>query len=344
MNAKEIKKYIYEKNLIKELLEKIGCHSFLPNNNKNELRCALPNEEDNTKVSVFLTEELNVRVFTKGGTIYGSIFDLVMHIYNVSFVDACRKCANLMGLSSNLSKEIYKKESPLSFFKNVKKRREKNEPQQNTYELSILNKYSKTPHIELIRKDGILYDVIEKYHVMFDERSDRIVFPHFKYDDKNKIVGIIGRTVNKAYKELGIPKYFSMEGIKYEKSKNLYGLSHNIDEIKKRGICVVFEAEKSVMKIDMFKDPIGVSVGCHELSSFQVKLLISLNVEIVIAFDKGVDEQHILDTCKKLSKYRKVSYIKDKWGLLKEKDSPADRGYKVWRYLFRNRIQYHEVI
>src|SRR5690606_25677865 len=99
--------------------------------------------------------------------------------------------------------------------------------------------YSKIPHIDLIRKDGIFQDVISKYDIRFDEESNRIIFPHFKHDDKNKVVGIIGRTVNPAYKELNIPKYFSMNGIRYEKSKNLYGLSHNINEIKKRGKIIV---------------------------------------------------------------------------------------------------------
>lgn len=334
MNANELKKYIYENDLIEELLSKIGCHSF--SNFSKEKRCALPNETNNTKVSISLCENLNVRIFTNSETIYGSIYDLVMHIDQCDFLSAYRKCLALLGLSGSFSNK--KRNDHLSFLKNIKKKKQaKSEVQE--YDLSILNKYSTVPHIDLIRKDGIFPDVIRKYNVRFDEQTGRIVFPHFKYDNKNSIVGLIGRTINPAYEELNIPKYLSMGGIDYEKSKNLYGLSHNIEEIKKRGIIIVFEAEKSVMKADMFGYPIGVSVGSHDLSEFQKKLLISLNVEIVIAFDNDVDEEHVKKLCEELNVFRTSTYIRDRWGLLREKDSPADRGIKKFEFLFKHRIK-----
>ncbi|MBG9776111.1 hypothetical protein [Brevibacillus laterosporus] len=329
-----MKKYIINKGLLEDLLHKIGCHSLYPSS--KEIRCALPQDDDNSKVSIFLNEELNVRIFTKGKTIYGTIYDLMMFIFGIEFKDAYRKCVDLLGVS-DISHQMKKKINPLDCFKGIKKIKTDIFEQEQYYDISILYQYSKVPHIDLIR-EGILQSVIEKYSICFDERTDRIVFPHFKYNDKAKIAGLIGRTVIKAYKELNIPKYFSMEGIKYEKSKNLYGLCHNINEIKKRGVIVVFESEKSVLKADIYRHPIGTAIGCHDLSVFQKRLLLSLNVEIVIAFDKDVDENHILTLCKELSLYRKVSYIKDKWGLLKEKDSPTDRGYKKFEYLLRNRV------
>jgi DNA primase len=334
LDAKSVKEYIIKNDLLIDLLTKIGCHSFTWYS--KEMRCALPNDDDNSKVSIFLNEELSVRIFTKGETIYGSIFDLIMYIDGSSFPEAFKKCTNLLGLS-NVNIKVVKKDSPLDFFKKIKRNKLQATQNQQYYDRSILDKYSTVPHIDLI-KDGILFDVIEKYDIRFDPNSDRIVFPHFKYDDKNKIVGLIGRTVIKAYKELNIPKYFSMEGIKYEKSKNLYGLSHNIENIKKYGLIIVFESEKSVLKSDMYGLPIGVAVGCHDLSAFQKKLLISLDVEIVIAFDKDVEENHVINLCKQLSPYRKVSYISDRWDLLNEKDSPADRGIKKFNFLMKHRV------
>lgn len=326
-----------QNNLLKDLLHKLGCHSI--KEYSKELRCALPGDDDNSKVSVFYSDDLSVRIFTKAETIYGDIYNLIMFIEkSSSFPEAYKKCLSLLGLSASYNPSKQKKVDHLSFFKKIK-RKHHDDVSFQCYDLSILDKYSKVPHIDLIRKDGILYDVIDKYYVRFDERTDRIVFPHFKYDDKTKVVGLIGRTVIPAYKELGIPKYFSMEGIKYEKSKNLYGLSHNIENIRKKGQIIVFEAEKSVMKADMFGYPIGVAVGCHELSSFQKKLLISLNVEIVIAFDKDVALSHIQNICNDLAKYRKVSYIYDKWGILREKDAAVDRGIKVWNYLYKYRVK-----
>lgn len=335
MNASELKSYIYENDLLEDLLEKIGCHSFTYYT--KELRCALPNETDNTKVSVSLDEFLNVRIFTKGETIYGDIYNLIMYIDNCDFLSAYRKCLALLGLSRVYIKK--KNNDPLSFFKKIKKTKKTNNTEMKEYDLSILDRYSEIPHIDLIRKDGIFPDMIKKYNIRFDKESERIIFPHFKYNNKNIIVGLIGRTTNPAYEELKIPKYFPVDGIKYEKSKNLYGLSHNIDEIKKRGIVVVFEAEKSVIKADMFGYPIGVAVGSHDISDFQKKLLISLNTEIVIAFDNDVDEEHIKKLCKEFSYFRSSSYIRDKWGLLREKDAPVDRGIRKWEFLFKHRIK-----
>lgn len=332
MDAKELKKYILENNLLNSLLEKIGCHSFIPYS--NELRCALPNDNDNSKVSVFNNEEISVRIFTKGETVYGSIFDLIMFIDKCTFIESLKKCQALLGISSFNIKPS-KTTDHLKFFKKLKKQRS-DDNELNTYDKELLNRYSSIPHIDLIR-DGVLFDVIKKYSIMFDERTNRIVFPHFKYNDKEKIVGIIGRTVVPAFKELNIAKYFPIDGYKFEKSKNIYGLSHTYEQIKRDGLVIVYESEKSVLKSDMYKAPFSVAVGSHELSSFQKKLLISLDVEIVIAFDKDVEKEHVLNTVNELNRFRKVSYIEDKWGLLREKDSPVDRGYKKFHFLLKHR-------
>ena len=129
----------------------------------------------------------------------------------------------------------------------------------------------------------------------------------------------------------------------YIKTQNLYALNLNKQYILENGIVIVVESEKSVMKLDMYGFPYAVSVGCHNISDFQKKLLISLRCEVVIAFDKDVEEEHILETCKQFSKYTKVSYIKDEYNLLKEKDSPVDRGYKKWCILLKYRRKFEEV-
>lgn len=339
MDAKELKEYIIKQGLLESLLSKIGCHSIVPYS--KELRCALPNDDDNSKVSVFADENISVRIFTKGETVYGSIYDLIMFVDNIEFSDAIKKCKALLGLSGAFSKEK-KRTDHLSFFKGIKKsnltKKESNDLE--VFDLSILNKYSPVPHIDLIRKDGIIDKrVIEKYHIMYDERTERIVFPHFHYKDKSKIVGLVGRTTINGFESLKIPKYFPVDGYKYEKSKNLYGLSHNIDLIKKCGYVLVYEAEKSTIKSDLLGYGASVSIGSHDISTFQKKLLISLGVEIIIAFDKDVAEDHVIKLCNELNKYREVSYIKDKWKLLHAKDAPVDRGLKKFKFLFKHRIK-----
>ena len=337
MDSKELKEYIVKNDLIEKVLDKIGCHSFM--DCSNDIRCALPNDDNSTKVSVN-KENLGVRIFTSGESVYGDIYNLIMYVTKCKFKEAFDLCCNILNVDKSYESNI--KKSPIDFFKKIKVKKNKI-PEQTYYDLDILDRYNNMIHIDLIRKDGIVdLDIINKYSIMFDERTQRIIFPHFKYNDKTKIVGVVGRTVIPSFEELKIPKYLSLLDTPYEKNYNLYGLSHNIENIKKAGVVIIFEAEKSVIKADMFGCPIGVAVGCHEISSFQKKLLIGLNVEICIAFDKDVEEEFIKEICKELNYFRKISYIKDKYKLLKEKDSPVDRGIRRWKYLFKNRIIYKE--
>lgn len=345
MNAKELREYISRNDKIPEILESLGMHS-INGLNSRYYSCGFPDGDNPTSTIVYRDESLTVNAYTRN--IYGNderkpnIFNLIMYINKCEFPSAISWCHTILGLSND-RKGVYKHtEDLLSRHKRVnvnKSKVAKNDI--SYYELDILNEYIKEPHIALVRDDGIIDKrVLDKYMVMFDERSDRIIFPHLKYDDTTKIAGIVGRTIHKAYRELKINKYMSMLKTKFDKSFNLYGLSLNIENIKKHGIVCVFEAEKSVMKLDMYGMPVGVAVGCHEISNFQRKLLINLGVEICICFDNDVDLEHIKKVCSSLNLGRTVTYIKDTSNLLKEKDSPVDRGHRIWKSLFENRIKY----
>ena len=56
------------------------------------------------------------------------------------------------------------------------------------------------------------------------------------------------------------------------------------------------------------------------------------------AGDVNIDEIRYL--CSKFYLRRNVSYIYDKWDLLKDKDSPADASEKIYQFLFEHRIKY----
>ena len=240
------------------------------------------------------------------------------------------------GLIGNKS---YNQKDSFSFFNKFKKK-QNDMDEQVYYEESILNQYTYDIHMDLITKDALInIDVLRKYHVMFSEKDDRIIFPHYKWNDKNKICGIVGRTVNPNYKALGIKKYISMLPTKYDKTKNLYALCWNIDEIKRTKQIILFEAEKSCMKLETMKLPgNSVSVGCHSISETQLKIILSLGVqEVIIAFDKDVTEDEVRNKCAMFYDYVKVSYIIDRWNFLEEKDSPVDRGLKKWRFMYNHR-------
>ncbi len=344
MDAKELREYISSNDKLPDILEALGMHS-INGLNPRYYSCGFPDGDNPTSTIVYRDESLTVNAYTrnilKDTDKKPNIFNLVMYINKCEFSTAINWCHVVLGLKNDRSSKRNKPQDLLA--KQRKRLINKNKIKKEDiiyYDLDILDMYSKDKHIDLIRNDGLIdSNILDKYMVMFDDRSDRIIFPHLKYDDKTKIAGIVGRTIHKAYKELKIHKYTSMLRTKFDKTYNLYGLSLNIDGIKKHNIVCVFEAEKSVIKLDMYGMPVGVAVGCHEISDFQRKLLISLGVEVCICFDKDVDIEHVKKVCNWLKVGRTVSYTIDTEGLLKEKDSPVDRGHKVWETLFEKRVK-----
>ena len=156
----------------------------------------------------------------------------------------------------------------------------------------------------------------------------------------NDYVGIVGRTTIPNYEELDIPKYF---GIKpFSKSMNIYGLYENYQTIQEKGYTVILEAEKSVLKRYSRKDGTAVAIGSHTLSDEQVKILIGLNVDIVIAYDEGISINEIRKECEKFYGIRNVYYIYDKWGILNEKESPADKPNKQYEFMLKYKVKYDD--
>lgn len=344
MDIKELKKYIYENNKIVDILEALGMNNINDNNSKY-ISCSQPDGDNPTSTIIYKDEYLTTLAYTrniksKDYTGQTNIFHLIMYILKCEFPSAISWCCGVLGLD-NVKTVSKKNKNYIELFKKIKKPKQLKE--QIYYPINILDQFSGTPHIDLIRNDAIISKkVLEKYNIRYDFRSQRIVFPHFKYDDSTKIAGLVGRTTIKAYKELGIKKYMSLLPTEYIKTQNLYAFNLNKQNILDKGIVIVVESEKSVMKLDMYGFPYAVSVGCHNISEFQRKLLISLRCEVVIAFDKDVEEEHILETCRLFNNYTKVSYIKDEYNLLGEKDSPVDRGLKKWSILFKYRRRFEE--
>jgi DNA primase len=157
---------------------------------------------------------------------------------------------------------------------------------------------------------------------------------------RNDYVGIIGRTTIAEYSMLDIPKYFPLKA--YPKGMNLYGLNENYKYIQEQNMIRVAEAEKSVLKRHSRNDRTCVAACSHDLSDEQVRILISLNIDITIAWDKDVSLQHIRATCNKFYGIRNVYYMYDKWDILGKKDSPADLPNKLYNFMFKYKIKYDE--
>ncbi len=351
MNAIELKEYIIENNKIDDILESLGCHK-IKYHRKDEIRCALPDHNNSTSVRVKLPS-LSIKTFDDDFTMSGDLYSFIMKLKNIKFYESIKLLHNFLNLKYNGYKEEKKdvqKFDILSPFKNALKIAKSSKKIQKD-EMSLFSdiesqrgiEYLDLPHIDWIR-EGILAHTHKKFNIGYDIRSRRILIPHRLWcGDENDYVGIIGRTTNPNYEMLDIPKYCSMREEKYPKTMNVYGLQENYEHIQDEQYTVVFEAEKSVLKRHSVKDFTGVAICGHDISDEQAKILISLNVDIIIAMDKGISLFNIRKLCEIFYGIRNVYYMYDKYdAILKGKDSPADLGDKLYKFMFKHKVKYDE--
>jgi len=343
MTTNELIKYIIDNDKIVEILESLKCHDI--KEHTKEYRCGLPNHHNKNTI-VVNKETGKIKVYQSDGIVVrGDIATLCMTILNISFPESNKYLHKLFGLeykyTSKKSKEKEIINDPLEIFKKVKS----NKIQFDVNEIEIfdenaLKDYMPYPHIDWIR-EGIMQWTCEEFKIGYSNEKRRIIIPHRWWcGSENDYVGIIGRTTIKEWDMLDIPKYFPLKS--YPKSCNLYGLQENYKYIQEADYINVFESEKSVLKRHSRNDKTGCAVCSHEISSEQVKILISLDVDIVIQMDEGIPINHIRHLCEKFYNIRNVYYVFDKWDLLESKESPADKQNKIYEFLWKYKVKYDE--
>ena len=328
---------------IEQILSSLGFHKI--QDKGDYITCAIPNHNNPTGLSV-LKENLYCNAFSTHMDFKGGIFDLIAYMNKYeNFSDTMRWCHKILGLKYeyNGKKEEPKEDSILDFFKKYKTK-----PNKKTKEIElkkytdeeIFGMYVRCPYANWI-KEGITAKTQEQFSIGYHFDSKRVVIPH-RHWKTGEIVGLIGRTIcsDEEIEYFDIAKYFPI--IPYKKGCNLYGLWENrqyIEEIKKE--IIVFEAEKSVLKMASKGIRNCVSVGSHDLSDEQVKILLSLNVnEIVLAYDEDVPLEFMESEAKKFKGLRNISIMTNQYDILKDKQSPADATLKIFMALYKRRINY----
>jgi len=214
------------------------------------------------------------------------------------------------------------------------------------YSENVLGCFVKKYPIEWLN-DGISKEAMDKYNILYSISQNKIIIPHYNID--NELVGIRGRALNKEEVER-FGKYMPVliEGIWYKHplSLNLYGLNLNKDNIKKTGVCYLFEAEKSVLQCESFNMPnCAVAVCGSQFNIYQLMILLRYTEpkEIIICFDReekdGEDKylNKLWAICEKYKNYCNFSFIYDRDKITHMKDSPSDRGEEVFRNLLNKR-------
>ena len=341
MTSIELKQYVLDNDKLQEVINSLDCHGL--KEYTKEFRCGLPNHTSNNNIAIN-KETLSTKIFQSNSEIIrGDLLTLVMHIKNISFPKANKYLHKLFGLEykfKTIENKVEKKD-PLNVFKKVKRKRcVINLEDVEMYDEGIIKEYIPLPHISWIN-EGILPFTCDVFKIGYSAEKKRIIIPTRLWcGEENDFIGVMGRTTIKEWDMLDIPKYFPLK--KYYKSLNVYGLQENYKTIQEAGYCVVAESQKSVLKRHSRKDGTVVAIESHDMSPEQVRILIGINVDIVIAMDVGVDLHHIRSMCENFFNIRKVFYIYDKYNLLKDKQAPMDAPNKIYEYLFKYKTLYDE--
>lgn len=220
------------------------------------------------------------------------------------------------------------------------------------YDEKVMDVFVPRPAAEWV-EEGITPETMKKFNIRYGISQNIIVIPHYNAD--GKLVGVRRRALNPEDIEDGKYKPIKVEQIWYSHplALNLYGLNFTKDAINKSGKVVIFEGEKSVMLMDSYygNDNNSVAICGSTLQRAQVEILFKECKidEIIIALDKEYGDkwsektdkffEKMVATCKKFNKYCSCSFIFDREGLLREKDSPVDRGKEVFEKLYNKRVK-----
>ena len=351
MNSKELKKRL-TLDMIVDLTIYLGgeFNEQMETTEKMVLNTSLCHGGDSYKCELY-KDSLNFHCYTNCGSF--DIISLVEEVMDLSFSEAIEFIEEYFHLGIKAQRGFgkpKKREAPIR--KPIKKEIDFNE-QLPEYDSSILNTFIHFYPPEWLNED-ISKETMDKYKIMFDIESNGIIIPH--YDKDNRLVGIRERNLDKRQVEVLGRKYTPYTSFRYKKtykhklSLNLYGINHNKEAISQFEKCILFEAEKSVLKMDSIYHENNPSVagGGSSLNDYQLNLLkVNGCKKIYLAYDREEDEkwQIKLDKiCDRIINFGFECYvIEDKEGkYLDLKDSPIDKGQKNFEILLKDARRYEK--
>lgn len=208
-------------------------------------------------------------------------------------------------------------------------------------------------------EEGISSATQWKYAIKYDPMMGGATFPHF--DEYGKLLGIRERILSKEVEEqYGKYRPYLRAGIYYSSplSFYLYALNFNSANMRREKKTIVFEGEKSVMRMD---DEIGdynnistASFGMH-FSRHQFESVRKYGIEeLVFAYDRQFLEVRDSDFFDLLLVYEKIynrfkefdikmTFILDTEKITDYKDSPIDKGNRIFQKLYNERRTYQEI-
>ena len=267
---------------------------------------------------------------------HGGIVNFLRDFEHLSYTQAIKKAMKLADMDENklCRSQVY------TFMVNTKNQTQKKIVPKHRI-LSPNDFYNRRYIREAAQEwidEGIHPAIQDLFKIRIDKRSNRIVYPVFDVD--GNLINVKGRTRYPNYKELKIPKYisyFPVGTVDY-----LQGMDITLPYIKEKGEVIIFESLKSVMKAYGWGYKNSVSAEKHTLTDEQLRLVLSLKVNVVFAYDSDINYRDG-KTWKDIDKMRRLTnvyVIDDRKKLLggkESKNSPVDVSQEVWEELYKNK-------
>ena len=274
------------------------------------------------------------------------IFDLIKRIYTNNYYSIGMGQAYKIVTGKDIENKN-KVKTAINFdysnFKKIKKEIEKNVDIK--YDPIVFNAFSNYRIKEWLN-EGIAEKTMDKFNIKYSVSSNQVIIPYYNID--KKLIGIRVRNLDEK-KPKYMPLMFEGKNYTFSQSKHLYGVYENQEEIKNTKNVILFEGEKSVLKMYSNDNKIALAVGGSSIHREQIKILYKLGVKnVTIAFDKEFEKNSSIlsdnyykilkKKAEKLKHYFRTSFIYDFNNELSYKDSPIDKGYETFKKLYNKKI------
>jgi hypothetical protein len=334
---------------IKNILANYGVYPFEENDNEVIFPTACHNLEGGSPKLYYYKKEKIFKCYTECNSMF-DIFELVIKINKLrgNEINLYQAIKETGVEEEEVSKEIY---DDLEYLRKMTKNRYSNE--NNINQINILNKnildrfLYKQEGVKSWLDEGITEKTMRKFDIGYDSFLNAIAIPNF--DNEGDLVGIRGRFLNPDSPHKYLPLKSYGETFSFPTGRYLYGLNQNKDNIKKKGIVIIFEGEKSVLKAEsILSDNISVATFSNKISIDQLNLLLSLGInEAILAFDKDYKtKKEREEQIKKWDKivsilkpFFNISFLVDTTNLLGYKNSPIDKGEDTFMDLIKYRLK-----
>lgn len=300
------------------------------------------------------SQEFGFRCWTNCG--HMDIFQFIQHVFDIDdFSTAVNKVKEIFNISGFIVGgfrqlgNVSVSDNNLNPMNNIK-HVTLDDIDLKVFDDSVLNTFYKS-YPESWAKEGITKKGANKFNIRMDILNQRAIIP--QYDIDNNLIGIRARNFSETALERGF-KYTPIKigniDYKFQTGMNLYGLNVNKYAIKTYKYAIIFEGEKSVIKMNSWYDePTAVAMNGSNFTEYHLQLLKSLGVDrVYFAFDKdfhgNYEGREYLKKVKSIVKKAKnilgdVYLIWDSFGRLDYKDSPVDKGKEVFETLKKEAVK-----